>query len=134
MHTSVLLSIKPQYVDAIIRGEKKYEFRKQIFKSKNISKVYIYSSSPVQKIVGYFELKNVFSGHPKDIWQKCAKLGGINKDDFFKYYEGKEYGYSLGIDNLVLFDKAVCPFSRFDTFTPPQSFIYFDKFSKSLPH
>ena len=34
----VLLSIKPKYVDAILKGEKKYEFRKIIFKNKNIKK------------------------------------------------------------------------------------------------
>jgi len=33
--TSILLSIKPKYVQKIIEGSKKYEFRKQIFK-KNI--------------------------------------------------------------------------------------------------
>jgi type I restriction enzyme S subunit len=36
----VLLSIKPKYVDAILKGEKKYEFRKIIFKIK-ILKMFI---------------------------------------------------------------------------------------------
>ena len=133
MHTSVLLSIKPQYVDAIVRGEKKYEFRKQIFKSTNVTKVYIYSSSPIQKIIGYFKLNSILTGHPEYIWQKCSKYGGIDEHDFFKYYEGKKKGYSLCIESLVLFDEAICPYGHFDAFTPPQSFMYFDALSKKLP-
>ncbi|WP_373033633.1 ASCH domain-containing protein [Sulfurovum sp.] len=132
MQTSVLLSIKPKYVDAIVKGEKKYEFRKKIFKSNNVKKIYIYSSSPVQKIIGYFELNNVFTAHPKDIWEKCSKYGGIDETNFFQYYEGRDQGYSLFIENLVLFDEAICPYSRFEAFIPPQSYIYFDSFLKKL--
>jgi type I restriction enzyme S subunit len=53
----VLLSIKPQYVDEIVKGNKKYEFRKKIFKKKDeVQEIYIYSTSPVKKIIGYFNL------------------------------------------------------------------------------
>ena len=54
---NVLLSIKPNYVEEIKKGNKKYEFRKSLFSKKNlnkIEKVFIYSSSPVQKIVARF--------------------------------------------------------------------------------
>ena len=34
----VLLSIKPEYVDKIFSGEKRYEYRKSMFKNKNIDK------------------------------------------------------------------------------------------------
>jgi hypothetical protein len=52
----VLLSIKPKYVKSIIEGDKRYEFRKTIFKNREINRIYIYSSSPVKKIVGTFEI------------------------------------------------------------------------------
>jgi predicted transcriptional regulator len=41
-----LLSIKPEFVDKIISGEKKYEYRKRIFKQK-IEAVVIYCTMPV---------------------------------------------------------------------------------------
>ena len=50
---TVLLSIKPDYVEKILDGSKKYEFRKIIFND-NIQRIMIYSSSPVKKIVGFF--------------------------------------------------------------------------------
>jgi len=132
MNQSVLLSIKPQYVDAIIRGEKLFEFRKVIFRSPDIKRVYIYASSPIQKIVGYFSLGEVMQGHPCDIWDRCSELGGISEHDFFEYYRGKTKAFSLKISGLSLFDNAVCPYTAFDNFTPPQSFMYFDKMESTL--
>jgi len=54
---NVLLSVKPKYTEKILEGEKKYEFRRAIFKKQNIEKVYIYSSSPVSKIVAAFDIE-----------------------------------------------------------------------------
>ncbi len=50
----VLLSIKPKYVEKAITGEKQYNFRKTIFRNKNVREVYIYSTPPTKKIVGKF--------------------------------------------------------------------------------
>lgn len=41
----VLLSIKPEFVKKIISGEKKYEFRRKIFK-RDVKIVIIYASYP----------------------------------------------------------------------------------------
>jgi type I restriction enzyme S subunit len=38
----VILSIKPKYVQSIIEGDKRYEFRKAIFKNRTIDRVFIY--------------------------------------------------------------------------------------------
>ena len=51
---NALISIKPKYVEEIINKNKKYEYRKSIFK-KDIDKVYIYSTRPNKQIVGYFK-------------------------------------------------------------------------------
>ncbi len=50
---NVIFSIKPKYVERILSGEKKYEFRKRIWK-KQVDRVFIYASSPVKKIVASF--------------------------------------------------------------------------------
>ncbi|RAX12581.1 hypothetical protein CKY02_11450 [Photorhabdus bodei] len=38
----VLLSIKPEYVDRILNGSKKFEFRKVAFKNNQVQSVVIY--------------------------------------------------------------------------------------------
>ncbi|PHP45358.1 hypothetical protein B6V01_004435 [Methanosarcinales archaeon ex4572_44] len=123
---NVLLSIKPKYANAILNGEKEYEFRKVIFKEKNVEKVYIYSSSPVKKIVGAFVVGGIIEGHPEQIWNKCQKKSGIPKEDFFTYFNGSEKGYAIKIDELEPIKDPIDPRSFNQDFVPPQSFCYFD--------
>ncbi len=44
--TRALLSIRPQYADAIFRGEKRFEFRRAMFR-KEVDVVVVYTTSPV---------------------------------------------------------------------------------------
>ena len=123
---NVLLSIKPKYANAILNGEKEYEFRKVIFKDKNVEKVYIYSSSPVKKIVGVFIVGDIIEDHPERIWNRCQKKSGIAKEDFFTYFNGSEKGYAIEITHLKVIENSIDPRDISENFAPPQSFCYFD--------
>lgn len=115
-----------------MKGEKRFEFRKSIFRSNNITRVYIYSTTPIKKIVGYFKLGDIIKGDPHEVWERCSLFGGISEKDFFEYYEGKEIAFSLCIDELNIFDNAICPYSIFENFIPPQSFMYFDNMESKI--
>ena len=49
--STILMSIKPEYVNKIFDGTKRYEYRKKLCKQR-IDKIIVYSSSPIKKIVG----------------------------------------------------------------------------------
>jgi len=105
----ILLSIKPEYTEKIFSGEKKYEFRKQ--KPKQIIEmVIIYECHPSKNIVGWFNVKRIISGSPKEIWVKCKNSGGIEKEDYFNYCNGKKIIYALQIDRTFQFDTPINPF------------------------
>lgn len=123
---NVLLSIKPEYVGAILSRTKKYEFRRTIFKRKDVEKVYLYSNSSVQKIVGSFEIEKILEGTPQTIWKMCNKYGGISKKDFFKYFEGVKKAFGIKIKNVHEFCEPIDPRSVIDNFIFPQSFYYVD--------
>jgi len=123
---NVLLSIKPKYASAILDGKKEYEFRKAIFRDKNVEKAYIYSSSPVKKIVGVFTVGGIIEDHPKRLWEKCWRKSGMAEDDFIAYFSGREKGYAIKIENLEPMDEPIDPRSLYRDFVPPQSFYYFD--------
>lgn len=123
-NTDVLISIKPKYVEKILQGEKKFEFRKTIFKRENIRKVFIYSSAPVQKIVASFEIEEIFRGHPKEIWNSCKKGAGISEDAYFDYFADREYACSIQIKNLHRFQNPVSPYEHIPNFVPPQSYMF----------
>lgn len=123
---SVLLAIKPKYVREIENGSKKYEFRKVIFKNTDITKVYIYSSSPVKKIIGYFEIEQILQEKPSDLWNKVKKYSGIKEEEFFSYFEGKNIGFAIKISKMKSLDNPIDPKEIDKNFKPPQSFYYFN--------
>ncbi len=127
MNKSILLSIKPKYVRAILRGEKKYEFRKAIPQSNDVRDVYIYASSPIKKIVAKFSLNHILRASPEEIWELCSKYGGISKEEFFRYYNTKTEAYALTISDLEIFEDSICPYNKFKKFAPPQSFLYYNR-------
>jgi len=122
----VILSIKPKYANAIIRGEKKYEFRKFCFKSKNIKNIYIYSTAPVKKIIGLFITHNIIRDSPKNLWNDYKDFSGLNEIEFFNYFKNNQVGYAIEINELLEFESAVDPREIIPGFTAPLSFCYID--------
>ena len=125
MKRNALISVKPKYVKEILDGKKKYEYRKRIFKE-NIDKVYIYSSSPQQRIVGYFEFCGYLSSIPRDIWEKTKDFSGISKEEYDKYFRNSNIAYAIIIKKFKIFDNAINPKEYFSKFNPPQSYIYLE--------
>ena len=128
LHQCVLISIRPQYARRIMSGEKTVEFRKVCFSNPN-SKVYVYSSSPVRKILGYFEVEKIVKADPKSLWHQFAAVGYVDTKDFQKYYEGKQQGYAICIKRFVNFRQAIDINDVFDekfNIHPPQNYMYID--------
>lgn len=107
-------------------GVKKVEFRKKIFK-KPVDKVFVYSSSPEKKIIGFFTIGEIVKDSPERLWEKFNKVGGISKKDFFEYYKNVETGFSIGVDTYEEFDEGVDPADFFEKFCAPQSYIYLEE-------
>jgi len=124
----IILSIKPKYVKKIIDGNKKYEFRKSLFRNrKDIKKVYIYSTSPAKKIVGSFKISEIIEDHPKNLWDKFKELSGMNTTEFFNYFGTKNKGFAIKIEKLEIFKNPIDPITTISNFIPPQSFYYIDE-------
>lgn len=120
----VLLSIKPQFVDEIFNGKKKFEYRKSIFKNPDVKSIIIYATMPVGKIVGEFDIEEILEEHPKDLWEKTKKFSGISEDFYDSYFMGRDKGYAIKIKSLNKYDEPKCPYELFENFTAPQSFKY----------
>ncbi len=123
---NVILSIKPKYANAILSGEKKVEFRKASFKQE-IEKVFIYSSAPEQRIIGYFTIDEIISDTPKNLWEEFNDVGSIDKFSFFEYFSNKSIGFSIKIKKVNKFRKSLDPKSVIQDFVPPQSYRYCDE-------
>lgn len=65
----VLLSIKPEYAEQILKGRKKFEYRKSIFKNSKVDTVIIYATMPIGKVIGEFKVGNIISLTSRELWK-----------------------------------------------------------------
>ena len=91
----VLLSIKPEYAEKILYGGKKYEFRRTIFKSPSVTKIVIYATSPVRKVIGEFDIDCIISLEIDNLWEKTKHHAGINRSFTIVTFMGKKSGTQL---------------------------------------
>lgn len=120
----ILLSIKPQYVEEIFNGSKLYEYRKTIFKRKDVSKVVVYSSSPVCKVVGEFDIDDILSDTPDNLWRNTSRYSGITEDFFREYFNGKQLAYAIKIRRIQRYSSPRKLQDLYPGIVPPQSYRY----------
>lgn len=122
----VLLSIKPEYADKIFDGTKKYEFRRSVFKNQDVKTVVVYASSPIQQVIGEFEIEKILNYDLHKLWEKTKEFSGISERFFFEYFVNKEKGFAIKIKCTKRYDKALSLKEDFNV-TPPQSFMYLER-------
>lgn len=122
---NLLISIKPEYVEEILNGSKKYEYRRIKPKRKEISKLVIYATSPVKKIVGEVDVIDILDLPPEEMWNITYCESGISKKFFDEYYLNKEIAYAFKLGNVKKYNE---PKSLSDVGIDfvPQSFLYLD--------
>lgn len=118
----VLLSIRPEHVENIFNGSKRFEFRKIRFK-KDVSEIVIYCTHPVMKVVGKATVKNTIKCCPEEMWGLTEEFAGIDKLFFYEYYKGKQEAVALELDNVTEFDTPES-LESYGLVQAPQSFVY----------
>lgn len=137
---NALLSIKPEYGEKILIGEKRYEFRRTMFSDpSSVEYVILYSSSPLQRVIGAFSFSRVIQDTPEDLWSSFGEESGIEtRQQFLDYFSGTKTGYAIEISDVVVLDDPVDPRNLIDDFSPPVSFEYvngeFDPVFEALSH
>lgn len=122
MSENIVLPIKPEYVDLILKGEKKYEFRKRACKD-HIKKIYIYETAPVKSVVAEVMVDDILKGSPDYIWNACKESGGISKDKFYSYFKDSPNAVAYKLGRITIYDKPK-QLIDFGVESVPQSFIY----------
>jgi len=119
----VILSIKPEFAEKIFNGSKKFEFRRRIYKNKQIKTVVVYASSPISMVIGEFEIEDVIHDELNSLWQTTSEHSGISRDYYFDYFKGTEMGFAIAVKKAELYEEPVCIKETFGI-KPPQSFAY----------
>ncbi|HAE1144341.1 TPA: ASCH domain-containing protein [Salmonella enterica subsp. enterica serovar Newport] len=120
----ILLSIKPEFAESILNGYKKFEFRKTIFRNKEVRAVIIYATMPVGKVIGEFEIEKVLSSQPDELWDMTKKYAGITRDFFDEYFSERDKGFAIAVKNPLRYDTPISLNELIPGAVPPQSFRY----------
>lgn len=120
--SQMLLSIKPQYVEKIITGKKKYEFRK-FHCREGIDTIIIYATAPTKKVIGEVALLNIIEGDVEYVWHETKGFGGILKKDYTAYYKEREVAIAYQLGDVTLYDEPKT-LSDLGLDYVPQSFAY----------
>jgi len=119
----VVLSIKPEYAFKIFDGTKKFEFRRSIFKNQNVKSVIVYASTPIQKVIGEFEIEEVINCDLSTLWELTQEFSGISEEFYYSYFANKKQGFAIKIKNTTKYAYPKCLREDFDL-VPPQCFVY----------
>lgn len=122
---SVLMSIKPKFVQSILSGEKVFEYRKKACK-RSIDRIYIYSTVPVQKVVGEAEVESILVESPAKLWKLTHTGAGIDKAFFDSYFLNKKEAVAYKLANVKEYKKPIT-LSEFGIKVAPQSYQYIEQ-------
>ena len=117
------MSIKPEFANKIFDGRKLFEFRKALFRDPSIKTIVVYASSPVQKVIGEFEIDDILQSNPRNIWELTKEQSGISSEYFFSYFSGRNIAYAIKVKNVRRYDKPLSLKENFNVH-PPQSYLY----------
>lgn len=120
--SGILLSINPEHVERIMDGTKRFEFRKVKCRG-DVSKIVIYCTSPVMKIVGEASVDGVLDDSPDEIWRLTSSSAGIDKIFFDRYYHGRSRAIAFRLGATRKFEEPR-ELSDYGLSCPPQSFTY----------
>ncbi len=120
--STILLSIKPEYVSKIIHGTKKFEFRRKLPKQK-VTKIIIYSTSPIMQIVGEVDVVEVLNGLPLELYRRTKEYNGINVEKYLEYFKNSSIAYAYKLGEVRKFEPPKL-LEDYGIGKAPQSFSY----------
>jgi predicted transcriptional regulator len=119
----VLISIHPEYAEAILSGRKKVELRRVPVREQ-FQFLALYATAPMKAIVGFCRVRETVSASPSWLWEHYGSVSGVTRRVFREYFRGCRTGYVF-----VIAETARCepPLPLANLGVParaPQSFAY----------
>lgn len=118
----ILLSIKPEYANRILSGDKKYEYRKRLAND-DIEMIIIYATFPIMKIVGEVEVDEKIEMAPSLLWENTKRKSGISRKKYREYFRGCKRACAYKLGRVTKYEKAK-QLSDIGIRQAPQSFVY----------
>lgn len=122
----IMLAIKPEYVEKIFDGLKRYEYRRKC-PDHPISQIVIYETAPVSKVVGTVDVDEMLGTSPHVLYDMTKKLAGISEECYNDYFKGTNVAYAYSLNHPVIFSRPVS-IEKYGLRGAPQSYVYLEDF------
>lgn len=138
LNTQLILSIHPKYADMILSGNKRVEIRKKFSLKWSGLRINLYSTKPMQSIVGEAKIRFIDENSSSKIWDKYSTEIGCSKEEYDDYVNSDEKTdtnvYAIGLDEVLPYNHPI-PISQLshilnEDLTPPQSYCSLDNNQK----
>lgn len=125
MAPNVLLSVKPEWADAILDGEKLWEYRRVVPARGPPARYVLYATDPVQAAVGVAWSYTVKTDSPTPLIADTVDRTPHAPPDVEEYFDGRDTGHAIRIGSYRRFDTEV-PRGDLETagIAPSQNFRY----------
>lgn len=124
---ALFLSVRPRFANGILNGTKTTELRRTTPRLGHESLVVLYASSPISAVVGVFQLSDICTGAPTEIWRVLGPTTGVNILEFNKYFEEAGRGTALMVGRtwrVLEPTKLETLRTHWPSFHPPQGYRY----------
>ncbi len=131
----ILMSLREEYFNLILKGEKKFEYRKIYRKTK--TKSFIYISKTKKSIVGILDFDTPIIDTPENIAKMASDIKDSNYCDMYEYLKARKMSYAMKINKIYLFDREITALEIKKAglkFTAPQSYSILDNDNKILKY
>lgn len=118
-----LLSIKPNYFEKLSNQRKFFEYRKVIFNS-NVEYIIFYLTSPIKLVKAYTKKFTILTDTVDEIWNKTQNQSGIDKQEYFQYFQNSRKAYAIQIHELIYFQEPLTLNQLCGKSSAPQNFYY----------
>ena len=122
----IMLAIKPEYVEKIFDGLKRYEYRRKC-PNHPISQIVIYETAPVSKVVGKVDVDEMLGTAPHVLYDMTKKFAGISEEDYNDYFKGTNVAYAYSLNHPVIFSRPAS-IEEYGLRGVPQSYVYLEDF------
>lgn len=133
--TAVVISIKPQFVDRILAGQKTVELRKASARIQPGTRALIYATSPRCAVVGEAVIRRRHQLPLDELWRQFGAQAAVSEDTFHDYYAGSTEGVAFELRGVTRYAEPV-PLAELrrlgDGFRPPQSYMRLPAFLARL--
>lgn len=120
-----LFAIHPDHARKILSGEKGFEFRTTRCR-RVITRMVIYATAPVCRVVGEAAVSQVLQAPPNLLWPDVWHRAGISKDAFDAYFQGRSTAVAYQLEQPLQYRQPVS-LADIGLKRPPQSFCYLSR-------